>query len=104
MAFDAKGVGMLPSTTGTGGIMTYSSSEDDKATIGAAGYWTTDLSSQANAQHLRARTAMEDFVAAQAVDPTNANRGSPIYILASDGAQVRRAVLVSGRITISAGI
>ena len=89
MAFSAKGVGMLPSTTGTGGILTYSSDEDTQAQIEAPGYW--DRSNIAGGD-LRARTAMEDFVSQQSRYPNNATYGGVIMrVLGSTSAGHRRA-------------
>lgn len=118
MAFNSKGVGMIPSTTGAGGILTYASAEDNRAAISADSYWAAVLKALANGSgtvaeqdtaldFLRARSAMEDFITQQAANPTTDAEGLPILITGTDGSEWRRATVHAvganvGRVKIQA--
>lgn len=73
MAFDYRGLTLIPNQGGVGGLAMYSSTEDgdDLGTLKGAAFWSTDLSSLENAQNLRARTALESYVRNQRAQDKN---------------------------------
>lgn len=108
MAFKDTEVGIHVSSTGTGGIVTYYAADDALSVVQGASFWDRDLSAPANARHLRARKAVEDFIRSQTPLPQsgNANQGGVIMGIvgnanaATGASSWRRArLLASGRVT-----
>ena len=85
MAFDREKVGMFPSTTGTGGLLTYTTNDDGLGDVKADAFWNRDLTGAADRDQLHARKAVEDFVRKQR--PAS-GRGVTMIVNANDGQEV----------------
>ena len=72
MAFKAKELGVLTSSTGTGGMLTYLAEDDTLTQVKAPGFW----SSAVTGGDAKARRAAEDFVSLQSPDSV----GVPILV------------------------
>ena len=94
MAFKSSSLGVMPSSTGTGGMLTYLDDDDATNTIVANAYWAADISSKEELGNARARAAAESFVAKQSPNPTST--GVLIFVKGTTQAGVWRRAVLSG--------
>ena len=92
--FSADFVGMIPSTTGKGGVLTYNTDSHTVQEIQADGFWREANPSRTD-KH--ARDSAEYFVRKQAANQDN---GVNFFIVGTNGrAQGRAYIAADGRIS-----
>ena len=88
MAFEAKGLGIHPSSTGGGGFATYISGVDDMATVRGSAYWQSVRASGWQTFERKGIEALISFIELQGVPIGGIDLPAiPIWLISSNAAQ-----------------